>query len=97
MKEPYSIEDELDSTFALELETTTDELNPPTDELEDLTTEEEFICPLLEYIPAEDELSPSVSVLLFPLSPSHAARIRATATIPNNAIRCFRFIFCSLP
>jgi len=78
MKEPYSIEDELDSTFALELETTADELDPFTDELEELT--------------AEDELSPSVSVPLFPLSPSHAAKIRATATIPNNAIRRFCFI-----
>jgi len=42
MKEPYSIEDELDSTFALELETTADELDPFTDELEDLAVEDEF-------------------------------------------------------
>jgi len=133
MKEPYSIEDELDSTFALELKTTTDELDTltdeledltteddsgteeldcdfaleletisdvldaPTDELEDLTTEEEFICPPLEDISTEDELSPSGSVLLFPLSLPHAAKIRATATIPRNAIHCFCFIFCSLP
>jgi len=86
--EEDSVTDELDSAFALELETTIDEL-------EDLTTEEEFTCPPLEYIPAEDELSPSVSVPLFPLSPPHAAKISANAAMPNNAIRCFCFI-CSL-
>ncbi len=86
--------DELDCNFTLELETTIDELDPLTDELEDLTTEEEFICSLLEENSMEEELSPSDSELLFPLSPSHAAKIRATATIPNNAIRCFCFI-CS--
>jgi hypothetical protein len=87
--------DELDCTSALELEATTDELNTPIDELEELTAADEFTCPPLEYIPVEDELSPSVSVPLFPLSPSHAAKISATAAMPNNAIRCFCFI-CSL-
>jgi len=82
------VEEELDCAFTLELDT-------PIDELEDLTTGEEFPCPPLEYIPAEDELFPSVSVLLFPLSPPHAAKISATAAMPNNATRCFCFI-CSL-
>jgi len=85
--------DELDCSFALELETTTDELDTPTDELEKLTSEEEFICSLLEENSMEDELSSSDSELLFPLSLSHAAKIRATATMPNNTIRCFCFIF----
>ena len=85
--------DELDCNFTLELETTGDELDTPTDELEDLTTEDEFICSLLKDISTEDELSSSDSKLLFPLSLSQAARIRATATTPNNAIRCFCFIF----
>jgi hypothetical protein len=84
--------EELDCTFTLELETTSDELDTPIDELEDLTTEEEFICSLLEEFSMEDELSPSDSELLFPLSPSQAAKIRATATIPNSVIRCFCFI-----
>jgi len=73
--------DELDCTFAPELDATTDELDLPIEELEELTT--------------EDELSPSVSVPLFPLSPPHAAKISATVAMPNNATRCFCFI-CSL-
>jgi len=81
--------DELDCTFTLELEATTDELDIPANELENLTTEDEYNCPLLEYVSAEDELSPSVSTLLFPPSPMHAAKISATATIPNKTIRCF--------
>jgi len=64
-----------------------------TDELDDLTTGDEFPCSPLEYISAEDELFPSVSVLLFPLSPPHAAKISANATMPNKTIRCFRFIY----
>ena len=87
--------EELDCVFALELDATTDELDTPADELEELTTEDEFTCPPLEYIPVEEELFPSISVLLFPLSPSHAVKISATAAMPNNATRCFRFI-CSL-
>jgi hypothetical protein len=83
------IEEELDCTFSLELDT-------PIEELEELTTEDEFICSLLEYIPVEDELPSSVSVPLFPLSPSHAAKISATAAMHNNATRCFCFI-CRLP
>ena len=83
--EEDSVTDELDRAFAPELEVTTDELD-------DLTTGDEFICSPLEYIPDEDELFPSVSVPLFPLSPSHAAKISATAAMPNNAIRCFCFI-----
>jgi len=84
--------EELDCNFALELETIYDELNIPTDELEYLTTEDEFICSLLEENSMEDELSSSDSKLLFPLSLSHAAKIRATATTPSNVIRCFCFI-----
>lgn len=74
--------EELDCTFALELETTGDELDPPTDELEDLTT--------------EDELFPSDSELLFPLSLPQEEKIRVSTIVPSNAIRCFCFIF-SLP
>lgn len=92
MIEEDSGTEELDCTFALELKTATDELDIPPDELEDLTTEDEFTCSPLEDISAEDEPSPSGSVPLFPLSPSHAARIRAAATMPKNIIRCFRFI-----
>jgi hypothetical protein len=55
-------------------------------------TEEEFTGSLLEDISAEDELYPSVSVPLFPLSPPHAAKIRAIAAIANNVIRCSCFI-----
>jgi hypothetical protein len=85
--ENFSTEDEsaieeLDGSFALELETRSNELDTPIDELENLAVEE--------------ELSPSGSVLLFPLSPPHAAKIRTTDTIPRNAIHCFRFIFYSL-
>ena len=93
--EEDSVTDELDCAFTPELDTTADELDTPADELEELTAEDEFSCPPLEYIPVEDELSPSVSVPLFPLSPSHAVKISATAAMPNNATRCFRFI-CSL-
>jgi hypothetical protein len=88
--------EELDCAFAPELETTTDELDPFTEELEELTAGDEFTCPPLEYISAEDELSPSGSVPLFPLSPSHAAKISATTAMHNNATRCFCFI-CRLP
>jgi len=88
--------EELDCAFAPELETTTDELDPFTEELEDLTTEDEFICSQLEDIPVEDELFPCGSVLLFPLSPLHAAKISAAAAMHNNATRCFCFI-CRLP
>ncbi len=84
--------EELDCNFALELETTNDELDTPTDELEDLTTEEEYIGSLLEENSMEEELSPSDSELLFPLSPPQATKIKVTAIIPNNAIRCFCFI-----
>jgi predicted nucleic acid-binding Zn-ribbon protein len=70
--------EELDCTFTLELETASDELNSLNDELEDVMT--------------EDELLTSGSVPLFPLSPPHASKIRAAATIANNVIRCFRFI-----
>lgn len=94
--EEDSVTDELDCAFAPELDTTTDEPDSQIDELEELTAGDEFTCPPLEYIPVEDELSPSVSVPLFPLSPPHAAKISATASIPNNAIRCFCFI-CRLP
>jgi hypothetical protein len=80
--------DELDGTFTLELETS--------DELEDLTVEDELNCPLLEENSTEDELYPSDSELLFPLSPPQDMRIRAAATIPRNAIRCFCFIFLLL-
>jgi len=69
--------EELEAPPTLELEITSDELDVPTDELEDLTTEE--------------ELPPSTSVPLFPLSPPHAVKIRAMATIPNNVTRCFIF------
>ena len=87
--EEDSVTDELDSAFALELETTIDEL-------EELTTGDEFTCSPLEYIPVEDELFPCGSVLLFPLSPSHAAKISAAAAMHNNATRCFCFICCLL-
>ena len=80
----------------LNWETTTDELDSQIDELEELTTEDKFTCSLLEYISAEDELFPSGSVPLLPLSPSHAVKISTTATMPNNTIRCFCFI-CRLP
>jgi len=92
--------DELDETvFALLLdpfaedEKSDEELDPDEiPELEKSSLEEDVTCPPLEDISPEDELLPSVSELLFPLSPSHAARIRATATIPKNIIRCFCFI-----
>jgi len=102
---PYSIE-ELD-TSADELENNSElELNAPIDELEDISPEDKItleeldpdeIPELEKSSPEEDELSPSVSELLFPLSLSHAPKIKATATIPRNAIHCFCFIFCSLP
>jgi len=91
-----------------ELNTPTDELeNLTTEELENFSTEdesgiEELDCTFTLELETtsevvEEELSPSGSVLLFPLSPPHDAKIRATATIQNNVIRCFCVTFCSLP
>ncbi len=90
--------EELDCNVTLELETTSDEL-------EDFTTEEEsgaeeLDCDVAlelktasdELETTDDELSSSDTELLFPLSPSQATKINATATIPNKVIRCFRFI-----
>lgn len=76
--------EELDCDVALELKTASDELDTPTDELD---------CKVsLELETTDDELSSSDTELLFPLSPSQATKINATATIPNKVIRCFRFI-----
>jgi len=89
--EDESRTEELDCNVALELKTTGDEL-------EDFTTEEEsgaeeLDCNVtLELETTDDELSSSDTELLFPLSPSQATKINATATIPNKVIRCFRFI-----
>jgi len=73
------------------LQATTEELEAASDELD------ETVSALMLDSLADEELVLSVSVLLFPLSPPHAAKIKATATIPNNAIRCFIFFPCLRP
>jgi len=73
------------------VQVSTDELEDmPTEELE--SPEEEFNCSLLEENSIEDELSTSDTELLFPLSLSQAAKIKATATIPNNVVDFLYFI-----